>query len=96
MSQLTQEEIRDELLSLFEENEEQLSSYTSQIEKIEDQAMMQFEMKVIAAKNKLVQDATITDDELEERYLEEVELIRKSVLEDTNQQIIALVESNKN
>ncbi len=96
MSQLTQEEIRDELLSLFEENEEQLSSYTSQIEKIEDQAMIQFEMKVIATKNKLVQDATITDDELEERYLQEVELIRKSVLEDTNQQITALVESNKN
>lgn len=96
MSQLTQEEIRDELLSLFEENEEQLSSYTSQIEKIEDQAMMQFEMKVIGAKNKLVQDATITDDELEERYLQEVEQIRKSVLEDTNRQITALVESNKN
>lgn len=96
MSQLTQEEIRDELLSLFEENEEQLSSYASQIEKIEDQAMVQFEMKVIAAKNKLVQDETITDDELEERYLQEVELIRKSVLEDTNQQITALVESHKN
>lgn len=96
MSQLTQEEIRDELLSLFEENEEQLSSYTSQIEKIEDQAMMQFEMKVIGAKNKLVQDATITDDELEERYLQEVEQIRKSVLEDTNRQITAIVESNRN
>lgn len=96
MSQLTQEEIRDELLSLFEENEEQLSSYTSQIEKIEDQAMMQFEMKVIGAKNKLVQDATITDDELEDRYLQEVEQIRKSVLEDTNRQITAIVESNKN
>jgi hypothetical protein len=96
MSQLTQEEIRDELLSLFEENEEQLSLYTSQIEKIEDQAMMQFEMKVIGAKNKLVQDATITDDELEERYLQEVEQIRKSVLEDTNRQITAIVESNKN
>lgn len=95
MSQLTQEEIRDELLSLFEENEELLSSYTSKIEKIEDQAMMQFEMKVISAKNKLVQDSTVTDDELEERYLQEIESIRKSILEEVNQQISVLVESNK-
>lgn len=95
MSQLTQEEIRDELLSLFEENEELLSSYTSKIEKIEDQAMMQFEMKVISAKNKLVQDSTVTDDELEERYLQEIESIRKSILEEVNQQISVLMESNK-
>lgn len=93
MTEITQkqEEIRDDLLSLFEDNEEELTSYTSQIEKIEDDSFMLFEMKVIAIKNKLVSDVSVSDEELQEKYLQEIELARKSVLEDTENKIKELI-----
>ena len=94
MTQQTDEEIRDEVLSLFEENEEQLIAVTSLIEKIEKEGVMSFEKKALAAKNKLVQDTTVPDDDLEKVYLEEIENIRKEVLEKVQQQIQEVVEKN--
>ena len=45
MTQLTQEEIRDEVLSIFEEHEDALLSLASKIEKIESESMITFEKK---------------------------------------------------
>lgn len=95
MTQLTDEEIRDEVLSLFEENEEQLIAVTSLIEKIEKEGVMSFEKKALAAKNKLVQDTTVSDDDLEKVYLEEIENIRKDVLEKVQMQIEEIVKKNQ-
>lgn len=94
MTQLTDEEIRDEVLSVFEEHEEQLISVTSQLEKIEKDGMMTFEKKILAAKNRLIQDPAIADDDLEKVYLEEVEKIRKEVLEKVEQQVQEVVAKN--
>ena len=95
MTQQTDEEIRDEVLSLFEENEEQLIAVTSLIEKIEKEGVMSFEKKALAAKNKLVQDTTVPDDDLEKVYLEEIENIRKDVLEKVQMQIEEIVKKNQ-
>lgn len=94
MITLTQEEIRDEVLSLFEENEKKLLSVTSQIEKIENEGVISFEMKVLGAKNRLIQDPAITDVDLEKVYIEEVENIRKEVLAKVKEQIQEVVEKN--
>ncbi len=91
MTQLTQEEIRDELLSLFEEHEEDLGSYTSQIEKIENESIESFERKIIAIKNRLVIDSNITDDDLQKKYLEEVEELRKTTLKGVEEKIQSLI-----
>ncbi len=91
MSSLTQEEVRDEVLSLFEDNEKVLLSYLSLIETIEDQGMMDFEMKIIAAKNKIIQNEAIKDDDIEAVYLKEVEEIRKKTLEDISKKITDVV-----
>lgn len=91
MAQLTQEEIRDELLSIFEEHEQELNNYTFQIEKIEKEGIMFFEKKVIAIKNKLIEDINIKDDDLQRVYLEEIEKIRKDVLEDVQNKIKELI-----
>lgn len=94
MTQLTQEEVRDEVLSLFEEHEEHLIAVTAQIETIEVEGLMTFEKKVLSVKNSLVQDASIADDDLEKVYIEEVENIRKEVVEKVKQQIQEIVEKN--
>lgn len=91
MTQLTQEEIRDELLSLFEEHEEDLGSYTSQIEKIENESIESFERKIIAIKNRLVADSNIADEELQKKYLEEVDEARKTTLKDVEEEIKLLI-----
>ena len=91
MSSLTQEEVRNEILSLFEDNEGVISSYMSLFETIEDQGMMDFEMKIIAAKNKIVQNEAIKDDDIETVYLKEVEEIKKKTLEDINKKITDVV-----
>jgi hypothetical protein len=92
MTQLTQEEVRDEILSLYEEKEESLQKFSSEIEKIENEGIEFFERKVIAIKNKLVQDQSIADENLEAKYLEEVELARKESLQRVEEKISALVQ----
>jgi hypothetical protein len=91
MTQLTQEEVRDEILSLYEEKEESLQKFSSEIEKIENEGIESFEKKVISIKNKLVQDTAVSDDELETKYLEEVELARKVVFQEVEEKIKTLV-----
>ncbi len=91
MTQLTQEEIRDELLSLFEEHEEDLVLYATQIEKIENDALESFDRKIISIKNKLVNDIAISDEELQKKYLEEIELLRKVISEDVESKIKELI-----
>ena len=88
---MTQEELRDELLSIFEEHEEALIAHTAKIEQIEDEAYILFERKAIAIKNKLIQDIAIPEEELEEKYLEKIELARKEVMEDTEARIRELI-----
>lgn len=94
MTQLTQEEIRDGVLSLFEEQEVQLVAVTADLEKIEEEGVMMFEKKVLGVKNRIVQDPAVSDDDLERVYLEEVENIRKEVLEKVKQQIQEIVETS--
>ncbi len=94
MTQLTDEEIRDEVLSVFEEHEAQLVSVADQIEKIEKDGMIMFEKKILAAKNRLIEDPAVLDDDLERVYLEEVEQIRKDVLAKVQGQIQEVVEKN--
>lgn len=94
MKELTQEEIRDEVLSLFEEKETHLTAVVSDLEKIEEEGVMMFEKKVLGAKNRIVQDQAVSDDDLERVYLEEVENIRKEVLEKVKHQIQDIVEKN--
>lgn len=94
MTQLTQEEIRDGVLSLFEEQEVQLVAVAADLEKIEEEGVMMFEKKVLGVKNRIVQDPAVSDDDLERVYLEEVENIRKEVLEKVKQQIQEIVETN--
>ncbi len=94
MTQHTDEEIRDEVLSVFEEHEERLTSVANQLESIEKNGMVIFEKKILAAKNRLIQDPSIADDDLEKVYLEEVEKIRKEVLEKVEQQVQEVVAKN--
>ncbi len=94
MTQLTQEEIRDGVLSLFEEQEVQLVAVATDLEKIEEEGVMMFEKKVLGVKNRIVQDPAVSDDDLERVYLEEVENIRKEVLEKVKQQIQEIVETS--
>lgn len=94
MTQLTDEEIRDEVLSVFEEHEEQLTSVTNQLEKIEKDGMIIFEKKILTAKNRLIEDPAVAEDDLEKVYLEEVEKIRKEVLEKVEQQVQEVLAKN--
>lgn len=87
MTQLTQEEIRDALLSLYEENEQDLSLSASEIEKIEDEGFMSFERKVIAIKNRLVSDESVSEEDLQKKYLEDVEIARKEVLSEVEKRV---------
>lgn len=84
---MTEEELKDEVLTLFEEKEEQLAKGLGEIEKIEDEAMDLFDRRAIAIKNKLVADVNIADDELEKKYLEEIEELRKNILDETQEKI---------
>ena len=87
MTQLTQEEIRDALLSLYEDNEQELALSASEIEKIEDEGFMSFERKVIAIKNRLISDESVSEEDLQKKYLEEVEIARKEVLSEVEKKI---------
>lgn len=82
MTQLTQEQIRNEMLSLFEEHEGGLKFYESEIGAIEDEVMKLFDEKVAIAKKELIADITIADEQLEKKFFERVELIRKSIMQD--------------
>ncbi len=42
-------------------------------------------------KNRLVRDINVPEEELEEKYLQEIELARKSILEDTEKTIKELI-----
>lgn len=89
---MTDEELRDEVLAIFEEKEPLLLSQEETISNIEKSAMDRFDMKVISIKNKLVEDTTIPEDQLEKRYLEEVDLLRAKILEEVNQEIKDFIE----
>ena len=92
MTQITQEEIRDALLSLYEEHEGELISQANKIEKIEKDAIIDFEKKIISIKNKIAEDVTVPDEELEIRYLIEIELAHKAILKDTKNKIQELID----
>lgn len=84
---MTDEELKDEILALFEEKEGELLKQKEDMEKLEDEAFMEFEKEAIAIKNRLVQDVTIPEDQLEAKYLEEVEKARVRILEETKEKV---------
>ena len=84
---MTDEELRDEVLALFEEKEEELLAQEEFIKKIEEEAMMIFERKCIAIKNRLIEDVTIPDEDLESKYIEEIEGLRKTIFAEVEKNI---------
>lgn len=95
MIHFTQEEIRDEVLSLFEEHEDELISQASQMEKIEADAISSFDINVIKMKNRLLNDIAVPEEQLQKQFLEELENIRKSTLEEVQVKIKELLEKQK-
>jgi len=85
------EDIRDEVLSLFEEKEKDLISIDKKIQKIEEEGVILFDRKAIAIKNKLVEDTSVSEDMLEEKYIDALEMARKETLEDVHQKIQELL-----
>ena len=51
--------------------------------------------KVIAIKNRLIDDVSVPDDKLEEVCLQEIELARKVILDEAKKQIEELVKSQE-
>ncbi len=92
MTELTQEEIRDTVLTILDNNDETLQSIISKVEKIEEEAIITFERKVIALKNKLISDTTINDEDLERLYLEHIEETRHLIFKETENKIKELIE----
>ena len=91
MTTLTPEEIRDEVLSFFEDHEDQLKSYDAQIGAIEDEGVRMFDDEVKALKERLVNDQTITEDDLQEKFLTEVEILKTNILKTVEARIQALI-----
>ena len=90
MTQLTQEEIRDEVLSIFENNEGKLQNLSEDIERIEKEAIEFFEKKSIAIKNALVNDENVKEEDLESAYLESIKKLRDQVIAETKEKITNL------
>lgn len=95
MTQLTQEEIRDEVLSVFEDSEHVLQRFSDQINQIESEAVMLFERRTISIKNSLINDENISDDDLEKEYLDAIAKLKDQILLDTKERIEKLTVSLK-
>jgi hypothetical protein len=93
MTHITDEDLRDEILTIFEEKEQELKSHEEAMAKIESDAMMSFEKRAIAIKNRLVQDVEVSEEKLEETYLVELEKMRKEVVAETEQRVNEYVKS---
>lgn len=91
MTTLTSEEIRDEVLSLFEEQEEKLKSYDTQIGALEDEAIRMFDQETAALKERLINDQTVAEDDIQTQFLKEVALIKGKILKDVEARIQNLV-----
>jgi hypothetical protein len=87
MTHITDEDLRDELLTIFEDKEEELKSHEEAMKNVEDEAMMAFERRVIAIKNRVVQDIAIPEEKLEEACLEEIEKMRKELVAEVEQKV---------
>jgi len=90
MTQLTQEEIRDGILSIFEDNEQDLIKLSEDVERIEKESIEFFERKSIALKNTLVSDENTKEEDLESAYIEGIEKLREQVLAETKEKILNL------
>lgn len=93
MTQLTQEEIRDEVLSIFEDSESDLEKFSNQIEQIESEVTMLFERKSISIKNLLINDENVSDDDLEKAYLDAIYKLKDQILFETKEKIETLTSS---
>lgn len=82
---------KDDILSLAEEVLDEVESDAVKLQKIEDQALLDFDMKAIAIKNRLVQDPAVSDEELEGRYLQEIESLRADIVAESQQKINKLL-----
>lgn len=95
MTQLTQEEIRDKVLSVFEDNELMMQSFSDKIESIESEAVDFFEKKLISIKNSLINNENISDDNLEKEYLDAIAKLKDQILLDVKAKIEKLTSSLK-
>jgi hypothetical protein len=93
MTQLTQEEIRDEVLSIFEDNEQKLLEISEEVDRIEKDAVELFERKSIALKNALVSDEGIKEENLESVYVESIGKLRNQILTETKEKIANLTKA---
>jgi abortive infection bacteriophage resistance protein len=87
MTQLSDEDLRDETLNLFEEKEEELLAHEEAIKTIEQEALDTFDKRAIAIKNRLVQDITVSDDELAGRYDEEIQKMGEELKKETEEKV---------
>lgn len=74
------EEQKDELLSLSEDMLDELDSEAGVLDKMQSDALVDFEMKAVALKNKIATDPTISDDDLEGAYVAGLEELRREVV----------------
>lgn len=88
----TEEELRDELLTVTEDSQQVILNLAEKIEKIENEGKMLLDMKVIAIKNRMVEDMTIPDDALEQAVLDEIQKVAKEITEDVEKKIRELVD----
>ena len=90
---MTEEDFKNQLLSLFEEIEPEFARYEKVISEMGDNALMEFEKEEIAIKNRLVHDVSVSDDELASRYLAELQSAHDRILEETKRKISEYVQS---
>ena len=91
--QLTDEELRDEILSLYEEKEPVLLSHVNEMEKIEEEAVLLFNERVEEMKQRIIKDVNISDDDLVQAYENGLDEVRKSVAKISQYKIDSFLKS---
>ena len=93
--QTNDEEIKDKILAIFEEHELGILDLALKVEKIEEDAKMLLDQKCIAIKNRLINDETVKDEDLEKKYLEEIEEIGKVITKEVELKLKELTDDSK-
>ena len=93
MTQLTQEEIRDEVLSVFEDNEQGFVQFSEDVDQIEKSSIDFFERKAISIKNALINDENVKEEDLESMYISSIEKLKEQVLSDAKEKVANLTKS---
>jgi hypothetical protein len=94
MTDINEDTIKEEMVALFEKHGDALLAADEGLLKIEEEGVELFEKKLVALKNKLVHDETISEDDLQKRFLEELDTVRAEVLEETEKSIQVFLSKN--